>query len=137
MTQHLDYCVGESKTADGIRKKYRHLFGPDPSIEEPSGKKHEVQTQHRKERLKIIVDNDDHSLHVSDEREEDSDGEVRGRVRGKQHSEVPEESNDNSPAMSSEEQGKVEKVRRKGGKTSAPQTEQTTQEKEKKKGKVK
>ena len=45
-------CVGESKTADDIRKKYGHLFGLDPSIGETSGKKHEKQKQHGKEKLK-------------------------------------------------------------------------------------
>ena len=106
-TLRLD-CVGESKTADNIRKKYGHLFGPDPSIKETSGKKHEEQ--YRKERLKKkkkIVNTDDHTLHVSNDQEEDSDGEVRGRVRRNKYSEQPEESDENSSATSSEEQEKL------------------------------
>ena len=44
-------CVGESRTADGIRKKYPHLFVPDPTIE-TTDPEHEVHGHVKKEKTK-------------------------------------------------------------------------------------
>ena len=135
-------CVGESRTADGIRKKYPHLFSPDPSIVEGSSdqeyegqmhvKKGKTKKKRRRKKPKA-----DRPLHMSDEQEEDSDEEVSGRVKRKKTKKCPKqpESNDDSSAVSSIEiTEELEKEREKAEKKSAP--ERKIHEREKKKEKV-
>ena len=140
-------CVGESRTADSIRKKYPHLFSPDPSIgsdQEHEGQMHvkKEKTKKKRRRKKPKVD---HPLHMSDEQEEDSDEEVSGRVRRKKTKKYPKqpESNDNSSAVSSIEiTEELEKEREKAEIFSAPERKirkrkREIHEREKKKGKMK
>ena len=136
-------CVGESRTADGIRKKYPHLFSPDPSIVEGSSdQEHEGQMHVEKEKTKKKrrrkKPKADRPLHMSDEQEEDSDEEVSGRVKRKKTKKYPKhpESNDDSSAVSSIEiTEELEKEREKAEIFSAP--ERKIHEREKKKGKMK
>ena len=136
-------CVGESRTADGIRKKYPQLFSPDPSIVEGSSdqeyegqmhvKKGKTKKKRRRKKPKA-----DRPLHMSDEQEEDSDEEVSGRVKRKKTKKCPKqpESNDDSSAVSSIEiTEELEKEREKAETFSAP--ERKIHKREKKKGKMK
>ena len=133
-------CVGESRTADGIRKKYPHLFIPDPSIEN-TDPEHEVhghvkkeKTKKKKRRGKKLKAN--LPLLISDKQEEDSDEEVSGRAQRKKtkYLEQPQ-SDEDSSAISSEDKeltGKLVNVRERADKFSARPTEQRVHEKEKK-----
>ena len=131
-------CVGESKTADGIRKKYPHIFIPDPTIESTSDPEHEVhghvkkeKTKKKKRRGKKLKAN--LPLLISGEQGEDSDEEVSGRAQTK-YLEQPQSDEDSSAISSEDEEltGKLVNVREKADKFSARPTEQRVHEKEKK-----
>ena len=114
--------VGESRIADGIRKKYGHLFSPDPRVEctsdhEQTLDKNDKKKEGRKGRGKRS-DRSPKQERKSERQNEDSDGEVRGR--GKMKYPEKHESRDESSGLDSGENVKSKEVREKVEEFSVP-----------------
>ena len=100
-------CVGEGKTADGIRQKYGHLFSPDPSSVAQTHQETKEEKMKKKRRKK------GKGRPIYQERSDrDSGGEVGGRAGGKKST---SQSSEESSSSNSEEEVivKQKKVRKK------------------------
>ena len=93
-------CVGESKTANRIRKKYGHLFSPSPSVRGTIDIQHEQETEYqvqgkqkktRRERKSRRCTSGDRSSHIEKQQEESSDEEVSERGERQKFCEREEE----------------------------------------------
>ena len=123
-------CVGESKTADDIRKKYDHLFSHEPSIQCTSERMPEKQVHFEKQETKtrLIIQKGKRS---KDYEQLWKRATLSGRKKRKKSIMIileEPESDEESSAASSEEKEmreKVEKVREKTAQNSEQQVYKT------------